>query len=103
MGAISPERATRRSRETEWPRIRADIDAGRLAMVGLVRHTGLNPFRMTQSHQVVAFAYEMDGDAVTLRIYDPNWPGRDDVTLTMDATGVRQSTDEASTGLLRIG
>jgi hypothetical protein len=30
MGAMSPERATRRSRETEWPRIRADIDAGRL-------------------------------------------------------------------------
>ena len=83
MGAMNPERAARRSRETEWPRIRADIDAGRLAMVGLVRHTGLNPFRMTQSHQVVAFAYEVDGDATSLRIYDPNWPGRDDVTVVV--------------------
>jgi hypothetical protein len=71
-------------------------------MVGLVRHTGLNPFRLTQSHQVLAFAYEVDGDAVTLRIYDPNWPGRDDVSVTLDAAGIRQSTGEASTGLLRI-
>ena len=28
------------------------------SMVGLVRHTGLNPFSMTMSHQVLAFAYE---------------------------------------------
>ena len=82
MGAMHPERAARRSREIEWPRIRADIDTGHLAMVGLVRHTGLNPLHMTQSHQVLAFAYEVDGDAVTLRIYDPNWPGQDDLTVT---------------------
>ena len=36
-------RARRRSREVEWPLIRADIDAGRPSMVGLVRRTGLNP------------------------------------------------------------
>jgi len=103
MGAMSPERARRRSRETEWPRIRADIDAGRLAMVGLVRHTGINPFRMTQSHQVLAFAYEVPGDVVTLGVYDPNRPGRDDVAVSIDADGVRQSTGEGLTGLLWIG
>src|SRR4051812_33238138 len=44
MGAISPDRAARRTREIEWPRIRADIDAGHLAMVGLVRHRGRSPW-----------------------------------------------------------
>jgi hypothetical protein len=106
MGAMRPERAARRSRETEWPRIRVAIDAGRVAVVGLVRHTGLNPFHLTQSHQVLAFAYEVEGAdggvAVTLRIYDPNWPGRDDVTVTVDAAGVRQSSGEPATGVLRI-
>ncbi len=82
MGAIDAERARRRTREIEWPKIRADIDAGRLSMVGLVRHGGLSPWRLTQSHQVLAYAYELDGDAITLRIYDPNLPGRDDVTVT---------------------
>jgi hypothetical protein len=82
MGMLSPERAARRVREVEWPRIRADIDAGRLSMVGLVRHEGRSPWRLTQSHQVLACAYELDGDAITIRAYDPNLPGRDDVVVT---------------------
>ena len=84
MGAMGAKRAARRTHEVEWPRIRADIDAGRLAMVGLVRHAGRNPFHLTQSHQVLAYAYETDGTAVTLRIYDPNLPDRDDVVVTED-------------------
>ncbi|HEY8819344.1 MAG TPA: hypothetical protein VIM25_11065 [Candidatus Limnocylindrales bacterium] len=47
MRAIGPTRALQRSREVELARIRADIDAGRFAMVGLVRHTGINPFNLT--------------------------------------------------------
>jgi len=82
MGAIADARAAELVHEVEWPRIRAEIDAGRLARVGLVRHTGLNPLHVTQSHQVLAYAYAADGDAVTLRIYDPNRPGRDDVVVT---------------------
>jgi hypothetical protein len=81
MGALGPEGAARRSRDAEWPRVRAEIDAGRLAMVGLVRHRGLSPWRLTQSHQVLAYAYELDGEAIAIRIYDPNLPDRDDVTI----------------------
>ena len=102
MGALGPERAARRSLEVEWPHIRADIDAGRLVRVGLVRHEGLSPMAMRQSHQVLTYAYAVDGDAVTLRIYDPNWAGRDDVSVTLDAAGVHQSTGEPMTSLFRI-
>jgi len=102
VGAIGPERALRRTRDSEWPRIRADIDAGRLSRVGLVRHTGLNPFNLVQSHQVIAFAYEVAGDVVTLRIYDPNWPGRDDVTVLLTASGVGSSTGEALVSAMRL-
>ena len=91
----------RQTRAAEWPRIRADIDAGRLAMVGLVRQTGWNPFRLTESHQVLAYAYEVDGDAVTIRLYDPNWPARDDVSITLGA-GLTQTTGEPLFGVLRL-
>jgi hypothetical protein len=91
-----------RSREVEWHRIRADIDAGRLAMVGLVRHTGISPFHLTQSHQVLAYAYQVAGDAVTLRIYDPNWPGRDDVSVHIQEEAVGASTGEIVHGALRL-
>jgi hypothetical protein len=101
MGALGAEHALRQTRATEWPRIRADIDAGRLAMVGLVRQTGWNPFRLTDNHQVLAYAYEIDGDAVTLRICDPNWPGRDDVLVHLD-TSLSQTTGEPLFGVLRL-
>jgi hypothetical protein len=104
IGAIGPRRAGRRSWDREGPRIRADIDAGRLSRVGLVRHQGLHPWLMTWSHQVVAFAYEAEEAVLTLRVYDPNWPGRDDVTVAIHATGaVEQSTGEPLIGLFRIG
>jgi len=105
MGAQGPTRALQRSRAVEWPAIRTDIDAGRVSMVGLVRHTGLNPFHLTQSHQVLAYAYEVAGDAgdaTTLRIYDPNWPERDDITVVLETDGLRQTTGEALSGLLRF-
>ena len=103
MGAIGPGRAARRTRDVEWPRIRADIDAGSLVRVGLVRHHGLSPWGMTRSHQVIAYAWERDGDALTLRIYDPNWPGRDDIAVRLTGDRQAQSTGEPLLSLFRIG
>jgi len=65
----------------EWPRIRAEIDAGRLSVVGLIRTSGLSPRRLTANHQVLAFAYETSASDLRLRVYDPNHPGSDDVEL----------------------
>lgn len=101
-GVIGPERSLRATRERVWPGIRRAIDSGRLPLVGLVRHRGSSPWAMTDSHQVLVFAYETGDDGVTLRIYDPNWPDRDDVMLTLDGTGIRQSTGEPLFGLLRL-
>ncbi len=68
----------------EWPRSRRDLDAGRPAPLGLVRAVSANPLALTRHHQVLAWGYDLDGDLLTLRVYDPNWPGGDDVTLTLD-------------------
>ena len=65
----------------EWPKIRAELDAGRLAVVGLIRRAGWNPLRLTQNHQTLAYGYQETPDSVTVRIYDPNHPGDDAVEL----------------------
>ena len=62
-------------------------------MVGLVRHRGLSPWRLIESHQVLAYAYEVAGDAVTLRIYDPNWPARDHAILRLEGAVVTQTPE----------
>jgi hypothetical protein len=69
--------------EDEWPKIRREIDEGRLAMIGLVRVAGKNPFKLTGNHQVIAYGYAEDGRGVTLRIYDPNWPDDDRVVAVL--------------------
>jgi len=67
----------------EWPRIRAELAAGRPAVVGLIRAAGLSPWTLTQNHQVLAWGWEESPASITLRVYDPNHPGRDDVTLAI--------------------
>jgi len=102
--SMDPAALARRTLETEWPRIRADIDAGRLAMTGLIRHHGWNPMLLDRDHQVLAYAYETDGPTgpVTLHLYDPNWPDRDDVTLHLSSAGLRQSTGERLLGVISL-
>jgi hypothetical protein len=102
--ASSPERLRERTLEVEWPKIRAEIDAGRLALVGLVRHHGWNPFDLPKDHTVLAYGYETDpaSGAITVRLYDPNWPDRDDVTLTLALNGFRQTTGEGMFGIIAL-
>jgi len=90
--------------EKEWPKIRREIDEGRLAMIGLIRVAGLNPFKLTGNHQVIAYGYAEDGRGVTLRIYDPNWPDNDNVTATLHLDDALRPTKlESSTGEPLLG
>jgi hypothetical protein len=101
--AVGGDRA-RSTFEREWPKLRREIDEGRLAMLGLIRIAALNPFKLTNNHQVIAYGYAEDGRGVTLRLYDPNWPDRDDVTAALHLdpalrpTGLEQSTGEPLLG-----
>ena len=70
----------------EWPPIRAELDAGRLVPLGLVRVIDRDPRLLGNNHQVVAFGYDLDGDHLALRVYDPNLPTHDDVTLSLDVS-----------------
>jgi len=68
----------------EWPRLRADIDAGHPSPLGLVRVKSADPFELKRNHQVLAYGYELTGSELTLRVYDPNRPRDDDVTLALN-------------------
>jgi hypothetical protein len=90
-----PEETVRR----EWPCIRADIDAGRLSMVGLVRAASWDPRLLGLNHQVIAYGYEVSPDALDLSIYDPNHPLDDSVRVRLQLTMDRRSaTMSYSTG-----
>jgi hypothetical protein len=103
----SQDGRTRSTVRDAWPAIRAGIDAGQPAMVGLVRRAGWNPLALGLGHQVVAYRYEESAAAATFWIYDPNHPGDDDVRVTLvhaadGSYAMTQSTGEPLIGLLAL-
>jgi hypothetical protein len=95
-GALGGDRA-RSTLEREWPKAKAEIDAGRLVPIGLIRVAAKNPRKLTNNHQVIAYGYAEDGRGVTLRIYDPNWPDRDDVAITIHLDNALRPTSLSQT------
>lgn len=99
-----------RTMRVTWPRAQAAIDAGRPAPLGLIRVHSRHPARLGQNHQVLAYGYDWDDAAGTLRValYDPNHPGADDVTLTIRSghlsspDAIIQSTGEPCRGFLAL-
>jgi hypothetical protein len=75
---------TRMTIAREWPRIRAALDAGRFAPLGLVQASGYRLRDLPRNHQVLGYGYDLNevSREVTVQIYDPNHPCADDATLT---------------------
>jgi hypothetical protein len=74
----------------DWPRLQAELDAGRLCPMGLCKVHAWDPRRLGQNHQVLAHGYdavEATSD-VTLHVYDPNYPGESvELTARLGETG----------------
>jgi hypothetical protein len=83
LGLAPHGRAWRTVRD-EWPRVRMDIDAGHPSPLGLIKVTSSDPRQLKQDHQVLAYGYVLEDGILTLRVYDPNQPARDDVTLSLN-------------------
>jgi hypothetical protein len=69
------------------------IDAGRLCPLGLVMIKSLLPTDLGHNHQVLAYAYRLEGGRATIWVYDPNSPGADDVTLSFDLSDASNPID----------
>lgn len=92
--------------ERDWPRVRRTIDAGRLAMLSLVRQRSPNPWVLATNHQVVAYGYVATAEEIRIAVYDPNHPDRDDVELVIEiapdgqTVHLRQTTGEPLRGFV---
>jgi hypothetical protein len=72
----------RRTIEGQWPRIRASLDAGQPAALGVVTVATAWPGALGHNHQVLAYGYSVTGSVVSLGVYDPNRGPADDVRIT---------------------
>jgi VCBS repeat protein len=67
-----------------WPRIKTDIDTHHLSPIGMIEIKDSDPTKMGQNHQVIVYGYSLDGTDLTLRLYDPNAPDNDTVTMSLN-------------------
>ena len=78
-----PSRASLLTRRM-WPAVHSTIDSGHPCPLGLVMVASDDPGDMKHHHQVLAYAYQLRGTALTLWVYDPNSPGDDGITIAFD-------------------
>ena len=76
----------------EWPVIKAMLDTGTPCPLGLVRVKSKDLSQLGHNHQVLATGYDVHDDRLTLFIYDPNYPDRNDLTLSMSLATPEQPT-----------
>jgi hypothetical protein len=74
------------------PAITRALSRGEPVILGLVLVRAEGRAKAWDNHQVLALSAESDGSSI--RIYDPNFPRRDDITITIrhqgDSTTIRQ-------------
>lgn len=70
----------------QWPRLRASLDRGTPAVLGLVAVASTNPARLRHNHQALAVGYTIAGSEVTVRVYDPNSGPDDGVGIRFDTS-----------------
>jgi hypothetical protein len=98
-GARRPTPA-RRTIEEHWPAVRALLDAGVPAALGVVTVGSANPLLLGANHQVLAYGYETAGSVVLLHVYDPNVGPDDSVRIRFD-TAAEPATFAHNLGLQR--
>src|SRR5258708_13096124 len=76
----------------EWPRIRASLDHGIPAALGLVTVASANPLHLGHNHQALAFGYALSGSELTVRVYDPNSGQNDSVGISFHASSPPHAT-----------
>jgi hypothetical protein len=76
----------------QWPKIKSDIDNGRLCPIALVMTKTLNPLEMGNNHQVLVYGYELDGTDLAIRIYDSNFQNDDTITMSLSIADPQHTT-----------
>ncbi len=87
--SLSPDNAgflvkgvSRWTKEDEWRKLRASIDTGKPCVLGMIK--AYDFAHLGDNHQVVASGYDYSPtkDAMTVYIYDVNYPGREIALLS---------------------
>ncbi len=81
----------------ELPRLLTALSSDPMPLT-LIQTRSWNPGDDSKNHQVLAYAMEKNSDGTSVRIYDPNFPGDDDVRLLITPEGGIEHTTHSVRG-----
>jgi hypothetical protein len=76
----------------QWPQVRASLDNGQPATLGLVTVASANPASLVHNHQVLAYGYQIAGLQATVNVYDPNSGPDDGISIRFDTANPAAGT-----------
>jgi hypothetical protein len=76
----------------QWPQVKASLDRGIPAALGLVTVHSRDPGDLGKNHQVLAYAYDTSASWVTVHVYDPNSGQDDGVSIAFDTAAPHRAT-----------
>jgi len=76
----------------QWPLIKNDLDDDLPSPLGIVTVHSAQIKDLGLNHQVLAYAYTINGPVITVDVYDPNSGQNDDVTISFDTSAPTQRT-----------
>jgi hypothetical protein len=85
-----------RTIEQQWPLVKASLDEGVPAPLGVVTVKTANVAELGANHQVGAYAYSVSGTKVTVAVYDPNTGQDDGVFIRFDTSAPQKATSFAT-------
>ena len=84
LGHFGADGRARLMARSEFAKIRAAIDSGKPCPICIIKAKSTNPAALGENHQILVYGYQVNGTQLTLWVYDPNNPGRDDAGLVLD-------------------
>ena len=102
--SMNPDALSRRTLEAEWP-LHSRRDRRRQARDGRPHPTSRHEPDAPRSRPPgpgLRLRDRRPTGPTTIRVYDPNWPDRDDITLHLSTAGFRQSTGEPLLGVIGL-
>jgi len=93
---------------TEWPAVKATIDSGHLCPLYVIRAPQVGALdipgivdALGHSHQVLAYSYNLDNAGnLSIGIYDPNDPGDDGSSITLNVSNPTGGVGLAAPGII---
>jgi hypothetical protein len=89
---LPDDELARRTSRGQWPMVKASIDAGAPAALGVVTVASANPLQLGANHQVLAYGYSVAQTWVTLAVYDPNRGPDDAISISFDSAAQPSDT-----------